>query len=86
MTEAVDSLLQLALKLPDDDQLALLAALQSAVEERGLRPFDDSWLEEIAQRSAEYDAGQVQPIPWSEVKSAVARTRIDLQPTGRAGE
>jgi putative addiction module component (TIGR02574 family) len=79
MTEAVDLLLQSALKLPDDDQLALLAALRSAVEERGLRPFDDSWREEIARRSAEYDAGQVQPIPWSQVEE---RARLGLADHG----
>ena len=68
MNQAVDQLLQAALKLPDEEQLQLVAALTAAVEERGLRPFDDSWLEEIRRRSEEYDAGQVRPIPWAEVK------------------
>jgi putative addiction module component (TIGR02574 family) len=68
MKQAVEQVLQAALKLPDEDQLQLLSALTAAAEERGLRPFDDSWLEEVRRRSAEYDAGSVQPIPWSEVK------------------
>ena len=73
MNQAVDQLLQAALKLPDEEQLQLVSALTAAVEERGLRPFDDSWLEEIRRRSAECDAGSVQPIPWAQVKERARR-------------
>jgi len=75
MNQAVEQLLQAALKLPDGDQLQLVSALSAAVEERGLRPFDDSWLEEIRRRSAEFDAGSVKAIPWAEVKER-ARQRV----------
>jgi putative addiction module component (TIGR02574 family) len=75
MSETVEQLLQAALALPDDEQLQFVAALAAAVDERGLRPFDDSWLPEIQRRSAEYDAGTAKPIPWSEVKQK-ARRRI----------
>jgi len=68
MSQGVSQLLQAALALPEEEQLQLVAALLAAVDERGLRPFDDSWLEEIQRRSAEYDSGSVQPIPWTEVK------------------
>ncbi len=68
MNQAVEQLLQVALNLPDEDQLQLVSALTAAMEERGLRPFDDSWLEELRRRSAEYDAGSVQAISWAEVK------------------
>ena len=73
MNQAVEQLLQAALKLPDEEQLQLVAALLSAVEERGLRPFDDAWLEEIRRRGAEYDAGAVRPAPWAEVKERARR-------------
>lgn len=73
MSQGVDQLLQAALALPDEEQLQLVAALVAAVEERGLRPFDDSWLVEIQRRSAEFDAGLVQPIPWSVVKERARR-------------
>ena len=79
MTHAVDQLLQQALALPDDEQLQLVAALVAAVDERGLRPFDDSWLDVIRRRSDELDAGLVQAIPWSEVK---ARARREDTPRG----
>jgi putative addiction module component (TIGR02574 family) len=73
MTQTVQQILQSALALPDEEQLQLLAALHAAVDERGLRPFDDTWLAEIQRRSAEFDAGAVKPIPWSEVKEQVRR-------------
>jgi len=41
MSEAVEHLLQAALALPGDQQLQLLAAFHSAMEERGLRSFAD---------------------------------------------
>ena len=73
MSQGVQQLLQAALALSDEEQLQLVAALVAAVDERGLRPFDDSWLEEIRRRSAEYDAGGVQPSPWAEVKERARR-------------
>ena len=71
----MENVLLAALALPDEEQLQLVAALLAAVDERGLRPFDDSWMAEIQRRSAEYDAGSVQPIPWAEVKEE-ARARF----------
>ena len=73
MTQAAQQVLQNALTLPDEDQLQLVAALLAAVDERGLRPFDDAWLAAIQQRSADYDAGLVTPIPWAEVKANARR-------------
>jgi putative addiction module component (TIGR02574 family) len=76
MSQGVQQLLQAALALSDEEQLQLVAALVAAVDERGLRPFDDSWLEEVQRRSAEYDAGGVEPIPWSEVKERARRESL----------
>ena len=73
MQQNVDQILQAALSLPDEEQLRLVSALTAAVEERGLRPFDDWWLGEIERRSAEYEAGGVQAIPWCEVKERARR-------------
>ena len=73
MTQAVQHLLQSALALPENERLQLLSALASAVEEQGLRPFDDAWLVEIQRRSAEYDAGDVPTLSWNEVKDRARR-------------
>jgi putative addiction module component (TIGR02574 family) len=73
MQQNVDQILAAALSLPDEEQLRLVSTLTAAVEERGLRPFDDWWLGKIERRSAEYEAGGVQAIPWSEVKERARR-------------
>ncbi len=75
MNRTVEQVLQAALKLADEEQLQLVSALTAAMDERGLRPFDDAWLQEIRRRSDEYDAGSVTPISWAEVKER-ARKRI----------
>jgi putative addiction module component (TIGR02574 family) len=74
ISQSVDQLLQAALSLPDEEQLQLVAALISAVDERGLRPFDDAWLNEIRRRSAEFDSGSVRSISWAEVKEEARRS------------
>lgn len=68
MSPNVAQLFQAALALSDREQSELAAALVAAVDERGLLPFDDSWLEEIRRRSDRYDAGESTTIPWEVVK------------------
>ncbi len=67
MNQTLEQLLT-ALKFPDEEQLQSVFALSAAVEEGGLRPLDDCLLDEIRRRSAEYDAGSFQAIPWVEAK------------------
>jgi putative addiction module component (TIGR02574 family) len=68
MSHAADQLLKSALALPEDEQLEFAAALVSAIDERRVRPFDDSWLAEAERRSTEYDAGAAPAQSWQEVK------------------
>ncbi len=77
MSSQVDELFQAVLGLPDEDQLRLLAALTSALGERGVRPFDDSWLVEVRRRSTEFDSGVVRAVPWDEVKERARRRAAD---------
>jgi putative addiction module component (TIGR02574 family) len=74
ISHSVDQLLQAAPALTDEEPLQLVAALISAVDERGLRPFDDAWPVEIRRRSAEFDSGSVQPLSWAEVKEQARRS------------
>lgn len=76
MSQGVQELFEAALALTDEEQLQLVAALVAAVDERGLRPFDDTWLAEVQRRSAEYDAGTVKPTPWAEVKERAWRESL----------
>ena len=68
-----DTLLSDASKLPLDARIQLIEALWDTVSEDALPPLNDDWLAEIDRRSAEYDAGLVQPIPWEQVRADALR-------------
>ena len=72
-----DSLLASASQLPLDVRIQFIEALWDTVPEDALPPLSDEWAAEIEQRSAEYDAGTVDPIPWEQVR-AEARLRAGL--------
>jgi putative addiction module component (TIGR02574 family) len=72
MSPGAEQVLQAALTLPEEERLELIDALLAADAERGRR-LDDRWLAEVRRRSAELDARQATPIPWSEVKERAHR-------------
>jgi putative addiction module component (TIGR02574 family) len=68
-----DTLLSDASQLPLDARIQLIEALWDTVPEDALPPLSDEWLAEINQRSAEYDAGSVQSIPWEQIRADAMR-------------
>lgn len=61
-------LLDGASKLPVADRVQLIEALWETVPDDSRPPLSSEWLAEIAKRSAEFDAGLVQTIPWDQVR------------------
>jgi putative addiction module component (TIGR02574 family) len=45
------------------------------LSEGAVPSISDEWLAEIDRRSAEYDAGLVQPIPWEQIRTDALRRR-----------
>ncbi|HVS36177.1 MAG TPA: addiction module protein [Gemmataceae bacterium] len=68
MSPSAEQVLQSALSLPPAERVELIEALIAAQDEADPQPLDDAWMAEIQRRSAEFDAGKVTPIPWSEVR------------------
>jgi putative addiction module component (TIGR02574 family) len=68
-----DSLLADAARLPIGERVQLIEALWETVPEDALPGLSAEWLDEIKRRSAEYDAGLVQPIPWETIRSDAKR-------------
>jgi putative addiction module component (TIGR02574 family) len=64
-----DTLLSDASQLPLDVRIQLIEALWDTVPEDALPPLSDEWLAEINRRSAEYDSGSAQPIPWEQIRA-----------------
>jgi putative addiction module component (TIGR02574 family) len=71
-----DTLLSDASQLPVDARIQLIDALWETIPEDAAPPLSKEWLEEIRVRSAEFDAGTVQPIPWEHIR-AEARRRLN---------
>jgi len=74
-----ETLLANATRLPVADRLDLIDAIWDTLPESSLPPLSHEWREEIARRSAEYDAGSVETIPWEQVK-AEALSRVKRMP------
>ena len=73
MTPNTQDVLDSAQALPTAARVELIEALIAGLDEADPEPLDDAWIAEIQRRSAHFDAGQVQPIPWSEVRDRVHR-------------
>jgi putative addiction module component (TIGR02574 family) len=68
-----NSVLSDANQLPVTDCIQLIEALWTTVPEDAEWPLSPEWQNEIARRSAEYDAGLVQTIPWEQIRAAALR-------------
>jgi putative addiction module component (TIGR02574 family) len=68
-----DALLADATHLPLSQRIQLIEALWDTVPEDTAPRLSDAWLAEIERRSAEFDAGVVQPIPWEQVRADALR-------------
>lgn len=64
-----ETLLEDASRLPVADRIQLFDAIWDTLLEDSLPPLSDEWAAEIRKRSAEYDAGGVETLPWDQVKA-----------------
>lgn len=78
MSPAVEQILQAALALPEGERRKLVEALLVSGDQPGELPFDPARMEEIRQRSAEIDSGEVQTTPWPIVRERV-RQRLAMR-------
>jgi putative addiction module component (TIGR02574 family) len=59
--------------LPIADRVQLIEALWDTLPADCLPPLSDQWIAEIQRRSAEYDAGSVQTVPWEQIRAEALR-------------
>ena len=64
-----DSLFADASQLPINARIRLIEALWDTLPENAMPPISDEWIAEIQRRSAEFDAGSVQAIPWEQIRA-----------------
>jgi putative addiction module component (TIGR02574 family) len=73
-----DAVLAAASRLPVLDRIQLIEAIWDTVPAGALPPLSDEWIAEIQRRSAQYDAGSVQVVPWEQIRADALR-RAGLQ-------
>ena len=76
MSPKADAIYQAVMELPSVERKDLVELLNDSVAENMVPPMSEAWHAEIARRSAEYDAGLVKGIPWSEVCDAASRIEV----------
>jgi putative addiction module component (TIGR02574 family) len=77
MERNVTAVLKEALVLPEDDRAEIAGALLESLEPAGAdAEVEAAWRQEVAARVAARDAGEVESIPWEEVRDGLfARLR-----------
>jgi putative addiction module component (TIGR02574 family) len=68
-----ETLLADASRLPVTDRIQLIEALWDTLPTHDLPPLTDEWIAEIQRRSAEYDSGLVQTVPWEQIRGDALR-------------
>ena len=70
----VEDLFAKAAALPEDDRAALAARLLDSLEDEASdEDVEEAWAAEVRRRMANYRAGNVQTIGWSELRERLHR-------------
>ena len=64
-----ETLLADATGLPVSDRIQLIDAIWDTLPADALPPLSDEWTAEIRRRSAEYDSGCAETVPWEQIKA-----------------
>ena len=68
-----DTLLADATRLPVGDRIHLIDAIWATLPADSLPRLSHEWNAEIQRRSAEYDSGAAETVPWEQVKAEAVR-------------
>jgi putative addiction module component (TIGR02574 family) len=74
MTRIVEDLYAKASELPSEDRAELAGRLLASIEEESDEGVEEAWAAEIERRMADFRAGRVKTIPWSELRAHLHRT------------
>ena len=73
VSREVDELYGRAIDLSPEDRAELAGLLLQSIEEPADEGVEEAWAAEIERRLAEYRAGRVKSIPWSEARAYLHR-------------
>lgn len=71
----IEELIQQASELSESERVRLAEHVLATLDGPPDADAAEAWAAEVQRRSREIEEGRVQPIPWTEVKSAARRSR-----------
>ncbi|MCD4749539.1 MAG: addiction module protein [Thermoanaerobaculales bacterium] len=71
MVDQAKHLLDEALQLPEAQRAEMAAVLLRSLEGLEEEGVEQAWSKEIERRLAEIDAGEVEMVPWDQVRSMI---------------
>lgn len=74
MTRSVEELYERASELPAEDRAELAGRLLESIEEEADEGVEEAWAAEIERRMADYRAGRVKTISWTELRARLHRS------------
>jgi putative addiction module component (TIGR02574 family) len=74
MIRTVEELYESASELPAEDRAELAGRLLESIEGEADEGVEEAWAAEIERRMADYRAGRVKTISWSDVRARLHRT------------
>jgi len=74
MSRAVQELYEKAAQLTPHDRAELAGLLLESIEDPPDEGVEEAWAAEIERRMAEFRAGRIRTIPWSEVRAHLHRS------------
>jgi putative addiction module component (TIGR02574 family) len=72
--QAVEELYERASELTPSDRAELAGLLLESIEDQPEEGVEEAWAAEIERRIADYRAGRVRMIPWSEARAYLHRS------------
>ncbi|HEX7149992.1 MAG TPA: addiction module protein [Thermoanaerobaculia bacterium] len=73
MTRAVEELYEQASRLPAEERAELAGLLLESIEDPADEGVEEAWAAEIERRMADFRAGRVETISWSDVRAHLHR-------------
>ena len=74
MSTATSELFKQALDLCENDRATLAGLLIESLEEESDEDLEAVWMNEISRRLSELDSGEVDSIPWEDVKKRLMKS------------
>jgi len=73
MKSSAKDILDRALEMPENDRAAIAERLLASLDAQPDRNVEEAWQQEIQRRLSELDRGDVESVPWEEVRSRMGK-------------